>query len=144
MAQFTKLFQTFMFIGLIVFSMLAFSSFLQSENNVDESQRLTNNTLLSNTFSQLNQNFTSSGSRSQNQKTIFETENPTAGFGSFLLYSILSAGRVFNSMIVGVFNTLIKLPVVFLGLDPVVVGILSTLLVVAIIFGLWSVYKLGG
>ena len=47
-------------------------------------------------------------------------------------------------MIVGVINILITLPVVFLGLDKIVVSILMTVLGIIIIFGLWAVYKLGG
>ena len=47
-------------------------------------------------------------------------------------------------MIIGTFNTIIKLPVVFLGIDPIIVSILSTMLILTIIIGLWVVYKLGG
>lgn len=141
MAEFTDLFKNMMWIGLIVFSVMAWGNLFQQENNVAVEDQFTNNTLIGSSFGQLNSQLASARNSSQSQKVLFETENPTAGFGTFLLYSVLSAGRVFNSIIVGIFNIFTSLPVVVLGLDPIVVSIFSTLLVVAIIFGLWEAYK---
>ena len=47
-------------------------------------------------------------------------------------------------MIIGTFNTLIKLPMVILGVDPIVSSVIGTMLILTIIIGLWIVYKLGG
>lgn len=142
MASFTDLFNNFMLIGLVVLSMFAFGVFFQQENNVDTP--FIENTLMNNTYHSLYTDLNSLRDESQAQKTLFESENPTSGFGTILLFSIVSSGKVFNGMIVGVFNTLIKLPVVILGIDPVIVSVLSTLLILTIIIGLWVVYKLGG
>jgi len=142
MAKFYELFTNFMLIGLVVLSMFAFSVFFQEENNVEDP--FIENTLMNNTYHSLYTNLNSLRDESQAQKTLFESENPTGGFGTILLFSIVSSGKVFNGMVVGIFNTLIKLPVVILGIDPVVVSVLSTLLILTIIIGLWIIYKLGG
>lgn len=142
MASFTDLFNNFMLIGLVVLSMFAFGVFFQQENNVENP--FIENTLMNNTYHSLYTDLNSLRDESQAQKTLFESENPTSGFGTILLFSIVSSGKVFNGMIVGVFNTIIKLPVVILGIDPVIVSVLSTLLILTIIIGLWVVYKLGG
>jgi len=142
MASFQELFSNFMLIGLVVLSMFAFGVFFQQENNVDTP--FIENTLMNNTYHSLYTNLNSLRDESQAQKTLFESENPTGGFGTILLFSIVSSGKVFNGMVVGIFNTLIKLPVVILGIDPVIVSVLSTLLILTIIIGLWIVYKLGG
>jgi hypothetical protein len=131
-----------MLIGLVVLSMFAFSVFFQEENNVEDP--FIENTLMNNTYHSLYTNLNSLRDESQAQKTLFESENPTGGFGTILLFSIVSSGKVFNGMVVGIFNTIIKLPVVILGIDPVVVSVLSTLLIITIIIGLWIIYKLGG
>jgi len=142
MGSFQELFTNFMLIGLVVLSMFAFGVFFQQENSVDTP--FIENTLMNNTYHSLYTNLNSLRDESQAQKTLFESENPTGGFGTILLFSIVSSGKVFNGMVVGTFNTLIKLPVVILGIDPVIVSVLSTLLILTIIIGLWIVYKLGG
>ena len=142
MVKFLDLFTNFMLIGLVVLSMFAFGTFFQEENNVDD--QFIENSLMKETYSKLKSDLGDLRGQSQAQKTLFESENPTGGFGTILLFSIVSTGKVFNGMIIGLFNTLIKLPVTFLGLDPIIVSILATMLILTVIIGLWIVYKLGG
>lgn len=142
MVKFLDLFKNFMFIGLIVLAIFSFTIFVQDDN--EASGDITNNSLINSTFTNLTANLRSFRDQSQLQKDLFEKENPVVGFGSLLLFSVVSSGKVFNSMVVGVFNIIIKLPVVFLGIDPSVVAVLGTLLIITIIIGLWSLYKLGG
>lgn len=142
MPGFLDLFKNWIFVGLMIFSILAFFITVQSDNNITD--RLIDNTLINSTYSTLGSNLGELRNQSQAQKELFESENPTIGIGSILLFSILSAGKIFNGMIIGVFNTIIKLPIVVLGLDPILLSVLGTLLVVTIIFGLWAIYKLGG
>jgi len=142
MAKFYNLFVNFMLVGLVVMSILAFTVVFQDENNIQNP--IMDNSLMNSTYNKLRTDLGGLRDKSQAQKTLFESENPTTGFGSILLFSIISTGKVFNGMIVGVFNTLIKLPVAVLGVDPVIVSVLSTILVLTIIIGLWMIYKLGG
>lgn len=142
MVSFQKLIFTFMFIGLIIFSTLYFGALFLQENNAESN--FMENELMNNTFSSLQTELDGFRDQSQRQKTLFESENPTSGFGTILLFSIVSSGKVFNSMLIGIFNIIIRLPVVFLGLDSAVVGTLSTMLVLSIIISLWVLYKLGG
>lgn len=142
MVKFESLFINFMIAGLVIFSLLAFVVTFQDENSAED--KVVDNELIRQTYSVLEENLSSFSGSSQEQKSLFEEENPTSGFGTILLFSIVSAGRVFNAMVISVFDTLIKLPVVFLGIDPVVVSVISTILVILIILGLWTLYKLGG
>ncbi len=142
MAKFEKTFMNFMFIGLLIIGSLAFIIIVQNDNSV--SDKFIDNEIINETYEGLSEDLEGLRSQSQAQKTLFESENPTAGFGTILLFSIVSAGKVFNGMIIGIFNTLIKLPVVFLGLDPIITSVLSAMLILGIILGLWAIYKLGG
>lgn len=142
MAKFYDLFVNFMLVGLVILSLFSFGVFFQEENNLDE--QFIENSLMNETYSNLRTQLGELRDESQAQKTLFESENPTSGFGTILLFSIVSSGKVFNGMVVGVFNTIIKLPTVFLGIDPVVLSVLSAILILAIIIGLWRLYKLGG
>ncbi len=142
MAKFHDLFINFMLVGLVVLSLFAFGSFFQGDNSIENG--FMENSLMNDTYGKLRTDLGGLRDQSQAQKTLFESENPTSGFGTILLFSIVSTGKVFNGMIIGVFNTLIKLPVVFLGLDPIIISVLSTMLILTIIIGLWIIYKLGG
>ncbi len=142
MAKFYEFFINFMLIGLVVLSLFAYGVAFQEENNVEN--KFIEDSLMNDTYSNLRTDLGSLRDTSQAQKTLFESENPTSGFGTILLFSIVSSGKVFNGMIVVLFNSLIKLPVTVLGLDPIIVSVLSTMLILTIIIGLWIVYKLGG
>lgn len=142
MMKFSDLFTNFMIVGLVIIGILAFSFVFQDQNNAPN--KLIENNLINSTYNNLYSNLNEYGSTAQSTKTLFESENPTSGFGTILLFSIVSAGKVFNGMIVSVFNVIISLPVKLLGLDPVIVSVLAAILIIVIIVGLWSVYKLGG
>ena len=142
MSNFQDLFINFMIIGLVVVSLFALMVTFQDENSVSEP--VIENSLMNETYGKLRTDLGNLRSESQAQKTLFESENPTGGFGTILLFSIGSSGKVFNGMVIGLFNTLIKLPVGFLGLDPVIVSVISTMLILTIIISLWILYKLGG
>ena len=141
MVKFVDLFLKFMFIGMIVLSLFSFIVLFQSENRV--SNQFADDDLINSTFSDLTTDLEGLESRSQKVKDAFESEKPK-GLISLILFSIPAAGKTFNSMVVGVFNLLIKLPIVFLGLPPSIVSVLSSVLIIIIVLGLWAVYKLGG
>ena len=137
--NFYNLFVKFMFIGLAVFSIFAFATISQENMNVND--KLINNDKFNNTFSDLSSNLNSFQAESQEQKNAFELDNPTAAFGGILLFSIVNSGKVFNAMTVTLFNTLIQLPTLIFGIDPMVISILLTLLFISIIIGLWILLK---
>jgi len=142
MVNFTELFKNMSLLGLIMLGLFSFTFILETDNGVTD--KLEDNSLIGDTYGDLRGDLAEFRNESQGQKGLFESENPTQGAGSILLFSIVSSGKVFNNMIVGVFNSLIKFPSVILGIDPVIISVIVALLILTIIFGLWSVYKLGG
>lgn len=142
MATFGKTFNNFALLGLIIFGILAFVITLQVDNNA--SDQLRSNKLINSTYSDLETNLGDMRNQTQNQREIFESESPTVTFGSLILFSVVSSGKVFTSMVVGVFNIIINLPVVLFGVDSVVISVLSAIFLVGIIIALWVLYKLGG
>ena len=140
--KFYDLFFNFMIVGLIIFGMFGFIVSFQSENSVEN--KFIDDSAINESYGDLISTLDEVGEESEQQKALFDAENPTSGFGTLLLFSVVSTGRVFNSMVIAVFNTIIKLPATFLGLDAAVFSILSALLIASIIIGLWMLYKLGG
>lgn len=142
MTKFVDLFVNWALVGLFVMGILIFASTFQSEN--DPSLNYMEDEPMAKAFTDLQTNLRNMSEQSQAQKTLFESENPTGGFGSILLFSIVSAGKVFNGIIIGTFNTLIVLPATYLGVDPIVFSVIGTILIILIIVRLWTLYKLGG
>lgn len=142
MANFYEYFIKWALVGLVFVSLFAWIIGVQDEN--DASEKIVNERLINNTFSGIRSDLISYREDAQTQKGLFETETPTQGFGSILLYSVVSAGKVFNGMTIGLFNSMIQLPVVYLGLDPVTASVISIIIIVTIIITLWILYKLGG
>lgn len=142
MVKFEELFVNFALGTLLILSIFAFGIQLQADNNAQESIR--DNTLLNSSFGQLQQDLGGMRDQAQTQRELFEQETPTTGFGSLILFSVVSSGKVFTGITVGSFNVLVKLPMILFGVDPIVSSVLSAILGVLIILGLWFVYKLGG
>ena len=142
MANFQKLFINFALIGIVIFGILSFGVGLQRDNNANEN--ILDNVLINTSYTELEVNFNDMRDRSQTQRELVEKENPTVTFGSLILFSIVSSGKVFTNIIVQNFNILFKLPTALFGLDEVVASVLMTILIVSVMIGLWVLYKLGG
>ncbi len=142
MAKFETTFVNYALGALILISLFAFIVTIQEDNNVSDG--IIEVEIINTTFSQLKTDLGASRDLSQNQLELFQKEEPTIGFGSLILFSVVSSGKVFTGIIIGTFNLLIKLPMVIFGIDPVISSILSTILIIGFILGLWILYKLGG
>ena len=142
MVKFETTFVNYALGGLLIFGILAMVIGFQNDNNSPE--KISDIPLLNDSFNNLSNDLAGFNTQAQSQRELFETERPTSGFGSLILFSIVSGGKVFTGMTIGVFNLLIRLPATFFGISPIIVSVLSTILIVIVILGLWSLYKLGG
>lgn len=139
---FQKTFYSFLFLALVVVGLLSFSFTLQEDN--DAANPLSNHSLFNDTATSLKESISSSETSSKTQQTNFNEENPRSGFGSIVLFGIVSAGKTFTTMIYSFFTLIIKIPMIVLGIDSVIVSALVTIMAITIIIGVWIVYKLGG
>jgi hypothetical protein len=137
--EFKKIFINFAWLGLIVFGMLSFIIILQINNNSTE--RITSNKIINNTYNDLYSNLSSSQSTAQNQNAIFGDVTPTESYGEVQIDSVVSPTKAFKSIILGVYNILIKLPSQILGVSPVVTAIISAILIMLLIIGIWAIWK---
>lgn len=142
MVDFRELLTSFVIIGLCVFSIMAFVITTQSQNNV--SDPVVNVEVIGSAYSSLNESLRDQQSNSESALELFQSENPLVVFGSIIFYSVISSGKLFTGTIVGIFNILIKLPIVLLGVDPAVASAIILILIATIVIGLWRLYKVGG
>ncbi len=140
-ASFRKTFMIWGLIGILVFSTLSYIIVLQTNNGVTDT--ILKNTVINNTFSSLQDNLTSFSSQTQTQRESFESEIPERGFGSLIIFSIVSVGQKFMAIVISTYNILIILPASILGIPEIVTNVLSSILVVSLILLVWRVYRVG-
>lgn len=139
--SFRQVFTIFSLIGLFVFATLSFAITLQEDNSVTDT--ILNNSQINRTFERLQSNLTSVGNETQQQRQNFESEIPERGFGSLLIFSIVSVGQKFTATIIGTYNILIVLPASIIGVPTEVIGVLGSILLVTLILLAWRVYRVG-
>lgn len=137
--EFKKIFINFALLGLIVFGMMSFIIIFQSDNNSTE--RITNNQIINKTYNDLYANLSTSQTTAQQQNTIFGDVTPTESYGEVEIDSVVSPTKAFKSIILGIYNVLIKLPSQILGVSPVVSAIISAILIMFLIIGIWAIWK---
>jgi len=139
--EFRKVWISFVLIGLFVFALLSFIVQFQSDNEQEEN--ILGNSIINETFKNLETNLSNFSSTSQSQKDNFESEVPSTSFGSLIIFSIVSSGKIFSGLLIGIYNILIILPASIFGVSQVVIGVASSVLVFSIILLLWRLYKTG-
>ena len=143
MAKFSEMFVSWMLLGLLMVSMFGFVSVSQNDTDLNETSKAISNPIFNDTYNSLSGSLVDSRDQSQTQKDLFDSEDPKAGFGSLLLLSIVSGGKIFGGYIITIYNALLVLPLTYLGIPAVVASTLSTVLLVLIILGLWAVFRGG-
>jgi hypothetical protein len=142
MADFKSLFVNLALAALVVFGILALGISLQKDNNSTEN--ITDNELINSSYNNLRSGLESIETNATGQRILFEKENPTITYGSLILYSIVSSGKVFTNVLIVIFNILVSVPASILGIDPVIFGVIGGLFIGVILLMLWYLYKIGG
>lgn len=125
--------------GLCLFAIMSFIITTQADNSVGIP--ITNNTLINQTYGDLYSEISSSQTRTQNVLNTFGTTTPTQEYGELEITSIVSPTRTIRTMIIGLWNIFIKLPQVVLGVSPVVSYMVSAIIGLLVIIGIWAIWK---
>lgn len=142
MANFKDLFGNFLWLGVFVLAGFAFIVVTQSSN--DATQPMVENSLFNESFEDLSSSLSGLEDASGVQYNQFIGEEPRTGFGSIVLFGIVSAGKTFGNVVIGLFTILVKLPLVVLGIPQTLFSVITTWVVISLIIAAWILYKLGG
>lgn len=134
-----KTFVSFALLGLIIFGTLSFVMIFQSNNNATE--RITNNQIMNNTYNDLFGNLSKAENTAEEQNKIFGNTTPTESYGEVQIDSVVSPTKAFKTIILGIYNVLIKLPSSILGVSPIVMSVISAILIIFLIIGIWAIWK---
>jgi len=95
-------------------------------------------------FSALSKSIDQSNEESESKYNVFISEEPKAGFGSIVLFGIVSVGKSFSNIVFSFFGAIIKLPLFVLGIPATIYSLILTWLIIIVIVSVWLLYKLGG
>jgi len=142
MAKFEDIFGNFVMVGLMVLALFSLIIIVQIDN--DAAQPLSDSELFNSTYGSLNETIGSLEGTSATQYNLFSKETPTPGFGSIVLFTIVSVSKTFGNMIFTLFILLIKVPLIVLGIDSTIVSMIISFLTISVVIALWIIYKFGG
>lgn len=141
LTSFKDVFITFTIVGIFMFAMISFVFELQDSNGVINT--IKENELLNNTFNRLETNLSTFGSQAQTQKDNFESEIPERGFGTLIIFSIVTVAQKFTGMVIAIYNTMVLLPASVLGIPPIVVSGFNAIVLIILVLLSWRVIRLG-
>jgi hypothetical protein len=142
MSQFRELVANFSISAILIMSLFSFFIIFEEENNAPEP--LKDNEIFNESFSSLITSIETSTEEAEEKYDVFNSEEPQAGFGSIVLFGIVSVGKTFSGIIFGFFVSIIKLPLIMLGIPASIYNLVLTLLIITTIVSVWLLYKLGG
>ena len=142
MGEFKNIVGKFLIASILMLSLFSFILITQSDNDAEDP--LINQDTFNESFKSLIDNINTSTEDAQEKYSVFNSEDPKPGFGSIVLFGIVSVGKTFSNMVFGFFGAIIKLPLVVLGVDSSVYNLILTWLIIIVIVAVWLLYKLGG
>ncbi len=127
-------------LGILTFAIMNFIIGIQINNEVDPENRITNNSLINESFGDLEVSLDQQAA-SENALDSLEDVPPTEYVGDLDVGSTVSATRTARATVVAIWNIYIKLPMIILGVSPIVASGISTILLIFLAIGIWAIWK---
>lgn len=142
MGEFNKIIGKFFLLSIITICLFSLIVITQEENNAPE--KIINEEVFNTSFNNLLIVSEDSTEKSQEKYDVFISEEPKTGFGSLVLFGIVSVGRTFSNIVFGTLSAVISLPLSVMGIPAIVINPLIGWLIIVVIVAVWLLYKLGG
>lgn len=142
MANFEGLTAKFIVSALLLVSIFSFIVITQRDNSAPDP--IENNKIFNQSMGLLVGKIDNGTASATEKYGVFNSEEPQTGFGSIVLFGIVSVGKAFSQIMTGLFTAAVKLPLAVLGIPANIYNLITTWLIIVIIIGAWLLYKLGG
>ena len=137
--DFKKLFTNILLLSLFVFGLMSFILITQTNNGVTDN--ITNNSIINRSYYDLYGNLSESQAQAQSSSDTFGSITPSQTYGELEVTSVVSPTRVFKTMGIGSYNILIRLPMQILGVSPIVASVISAIVILLFVIGIWAIWK---
>lgn len=127
-------------LGILTLSIISFIIGTQTDNTVGTDNKLLNNTLINESYGDLEQTLEGSKSEMKASSDNLEDVPPSESIGDLDVASTISTTRSAKGIIVGLWNTFTKFPEL-LGVPSIITKVLTSILLLLIIIGIWALWK---
>lgn len=142
MGEFNKILGKFFLLALVLVALFSMIVLTQEENYAQV--KIIDEEVFNSSFNKLLITVDDSTEKSQEKYDVFLSEEPKTGFGSLVLFGIVSVGRTFSNIVFGTLSAVIRLPLLVLGIPDLTVNLIIAWLIIVVIVAVWLLYKLGG
>lgn len=140
MSDIKSILTNFVLLGILTFAIMSFVIIIQSDSDMDQVNMITNNSLINDSYGDLATSLDNQES-AENSLNSLEDNPVTPGVGDLNPASMVSATRTAKTIVVGLWNIYIKLPMVILGVSPIIASAITTILLVILAIGIWAIWK---
>ena len=140
MSDLKSILQNTVVLGILVFAIMNFIIIIQTNNDMEQENMITNNSLINQSYGNLSLNLDNKDS-AENSLNSLEDVPPTEAIGDLDIASTVSATRTARTIIIGLWNIYIKLPQLILGVSPIVASAINSILLIMIAIGVWAIWK---
>ncbi len=127
-------------LGILIYAIMSFIIIIQFDSGLEQANRITNNTLINESYGDLETSLDQQQS-SESALDALEDVPPEDYVGDLDVGSTVSATRTSRAIITGLWNILIKLPMVILGVSPIVASAITSIFLILIAIAIWAIWK---
>lgn len=139
--EFKELWINYVVAALFVFVIFGFLVQLPLKNNVSNS--ITNNAIINSSYNNLNSSLSGLQSQANQTRYNFEHGSPLLGVGELVFNTLFTGVKTLTSVLVALFDILIALPTQFLGISPIVYGVVFAIFLISMTLLFWRLVKQG-
>lgn len=136
-----ELFVAIMLAGVFAIALINMQINFSSNNNSNNS--LLQESVINDSYTSLNDSFSSFQSTAQENKNATDQEIASVGFNSILLFSALASARAITGSISTTFNTMVLIFQKYLGINAIIIGVFSGMLIFIMILYIWRTMRSG-
>jgi hypothetical protein len=132
---------TSLLIGLFIFAMVSFAVEFGTQN--DANQTILDNEAINSTYVDLESDLNTAINTTESQRGGFFKDIPVIGEISVILNSIVGTVRVFIELMKGFYDLTLGLIAKTLGINPIIMGVITAIILMTTILLAWRVYRSG-
>jgi hypothetical protein len=128
-------------VALFFFCMLAFA--VQTQTNNPTNSSLSTDPNFNATYQSISGAVASTSTVANATSSTFNSENPVISFGQIVMLSIVGVYKLITSTVISAFNIIAGISMTYLGIPPVVIGVIGGILVITLTLLAWRLWRWG-
>jgi hypothetical protein len=112
-----------------------------TQNNNGVSVPITNDSRIGYAYRDINESLSSTQPEMKKTTDVFSNVTPTQQYGELEVTSVVSPTKIARTIILGLWYIYVRIPTLVLGVSPVVGGLITSILLLLLIIGIWAIWK---